>query len=223
MEKLTLYSYFRSSAAYRVRIALNLKGLPHDTTYINLIKDGGQQHSEAYRQLNPQELVPALTIGSTGILTQSLAIIEYLEESHAEPSLLPGTAAERAQIRAFALAISCDIHPLNNLRVQNYLKNKLNVSDSDKTRWLHHWMDKGFSALEQQLSNTGARRCFCFGNTPTLADVCLIPQIYNALRFKLPLDDYSTLKRIYQHCIEQEAFINASPDNQPDSPNYKEA
>ncbi|MFC1747323.1 maleylacetoacetate isomerase [Pseudomonadota bacterium] len=223
MSKLSLYSYFRSSAAYRVRIALNLKGLSYDTRYINLIKDGGEQHSSHYHQINPQGLVPALVANDQSIITQSLAIIEYLNERHPEPPLLPGSAIQRAQIRAFALAISCDIHPLNNLRVQTYLKDELNANDADKMTWYHHWIRIGFSALEQQLSATNNNSLFCFGDTPTMADACLIPQIYNAIRFNLDLSDYRTLKNIYSHCIELEAFHEASPENQPDCPEYKEA
>ena len=220
---LTLYSYFRSSAAYRVRIALNLKGIKHDYCFVNLIKEHSEQHTPAYREINPQELVPAVQTERGDVLTQSLAIIEYLEERHPEPSLLPGPAMQRAKNRAFAQAICCDIHPLNNLRVLNYLRETLNADEGQISAWYQQWITAGFSALEEQLHHSSHNAPFCFGGTPTLADVCLIPQIYNAHRFNIDMSAFGTLDKIYNHCLTLEAFQRASPDNQPDNPVHKEA
>ncbi|WP_373829676.1 maleylacetoacetate isomerase, partial [Neisseria dentiae] len=175
-----LYSYFRSSASYRVRIALNLKKIPHETDFVHLLKNGGEQRSAAYAALNPQKLVPALAT-EEGVFTQSLAIIEYLEETHPETPLLPATAAERARVRAIAQLMACDIHPLNNLRVLQYLQNHLQADEAAKNAWYAHWIREGFDALEQLLQSPQTGR-FCHGDTPTLADCCLVPQVYNAQR-----------------------------------------
>ncbi len=207
-----LYTYFRSSAAYRVRIALNLKGLTPEQRAIHLTKDGGEQHQPGFRALNPQGFVPALEVDGT-VLGQSLAIIEYLDETHPEPPLLPGTALERARIRAFALAIACDIHPLNNLRVLRHLKRALGQEDTDG--WSRHWIEEGFAALEAQAKATAG--AFCFGDRPTLADVCLVPQMTNARRVHTDLTPYPTLLRIDTHCRTLEPFAAAAPERQPDA------
>ncbi len=209
-----LYNYFRSSAAYRVRIALHLKGLPFEYAPVHLVR--GEQHADPYRALNRQELVPTLADGDT-VVTQSLAIIEYLNERHPEPPLLPATPAERARVRAIALAIACDIHPLNNLRVLRYLKGTLGASEEAKDAWYRHWIDSGLAALEAQLAAEAATGAFCHGDVPTLADICLVPQLANARRANIPLDAYPTLLRIDTKCRALDAFAGAAPDRQPDA------
>ena len=208
---LTLYDYFRSSASFRVRIALNLKGLEYNAIPIHLLNNGGEQNSESYLQVNPQGLVPSLLDGNR-VLTQSLAIIEYLDEMHATPALLPSSPYEKALARAFALTIAADVHPLNNLRVLKYLTQTLEISEEQKNHWYQHWIAKGLSALEMQLKTQQLSGTFCFGNTPTLADICLAPQLYNARRFACPLDDYPTLVRIDANCQQHPAFIHAWPE-----------
>jgi maleylacetoacetate isomerase len=208
-----LYSYFRSSAAYRVRIALNLKGLPYEYVPIHLRQ--GEQRGEAYRALNPQGLVPVLA-DERGTFTQSLAIIEYLDESHPDPPLLPHTAPARARVRAIAQAIACDIHPLDNTRVLQYLTRTLGVSEEAKNTWYRHWIDLGFAALEARLAADPATGAFCHGASPTLADVCLVPQLANARRLPLPLTAYPTLLRIEAACTALPAFAAAAPERQPD-------
>ena len=209
-----LYSYFRSSAAYRVRIALALKGLAYDYLPIHLLK--GEQRADVYRGVNPQGLVPALVDGSA-TYTQSLAIIEYLDERHPDPPLLPATAKERARVRAIALAIACDIHPLNNTRVLQYLTRTLGLSEDVKNDWYRHWIELGFAALETQLAREADTGTFCHGETPTLADVCLVPQLANARRVTMPLDAYPTLLRIEAACNALPAFAAAAPARQPDA------
>jgi maleylpyruvate isomerase len=209
-----LYSYFRSSAAYRARIALHLKGLPFDYAPVHLRK--GEQNAEAYRALNRQELVPTLIDGDTAV-TQSLAIIEYLDERHPEPPLLPSAPAGRARVRAIALAICCDIHPLNNLRVLRYLVHTLKIGEEAKDAWYRHWIDTGLAALEAQLAADAATGTFCHGDVPTMADVCLVPQLANARRVNIPLDGYPTLLRIDATCRALDAFARAAPDRQPDA------
>jgi maleylpyruvate isomerase len=209
-----LYSYFRSSAAYRVRIALHLKGLLFDYEPVHLRK--GEQHADAYRAVNRQELVPTLVDGET-VVTQSLAIIEYLDERHPEPRLLPSTPAGRARVRAIALAIVCDIHPLNNLRVLRYLMRTLNVGEEAKDAWYRHWIDTGLGALEAQLTADATTGTFCYGDAPTMADVCLVPQLANARRANIPLESYPTLLRIDASCRALDAFARAAPDRQPDA------
>jgi maleylpyruvate isomerase len=211
---LKLYSYFRSSAAYRVRIALNLKGLAHDTDFVHLIKDGGQHTKPVYRALNPQALLPTLDHDGR-IITQSLAIIEYLDEIHPNPPLLPGDAEQRAKIRAFALAIACDIHPIDNLRVLNYLKSPLGHDQATVDSWYRHWVETGLAACEVLLPATPSK--FCFGDQPTLADACLIPQMYNARRFKADLSAMPRLVAIDTACNELPAFAQATPEAQPDA------
>ena len=214
---LTLYSYFRSSAAYRVRIALGLKGLAFDTVPVHLLRGGGEQLQNAYRAVNPAALVPALQDdGAT--LTQSLAILEYLEEVHPQPPLLPPDALGRARVRALALTVACDIHPLNNLRVLNYLTGTLHASDAARNDWALHWMALGLCALEQHLAHEPGTGLCCHGDTPTLADCCLVPQLFNARRFGMDMAPYPTLQRIAQHCAALPAFVAAHPKQQPDAP-----
>lgn len=209
-----LYTYFRSSAAYRVRIALNLKGLVVDQVPVHLVNNGGEQHSEAYRQINPSELVPAWVDAET-TLTQSLSIIEYLDEKFSEIALLPQDLEQRALVRAFALDIACDIHPLNNLRVLQYLTGTVEISEQQKTDWYKHWVITGFKALEQKLAQSNGQ--FCFGEQPTLADCCLIPQVYNALRFNIDVSQYPKIQSIYAHCNTLDAFQKAAPEAQPEA------
>lgn len=209
-----LYTYFRSSAAYRVRIALNLKGLATEQICVHLTNHGGEQHSDLYRQINPSELVPTL-IDDDFTLSQSLSILEYLEEKFPATPLLPQDLQHRALIRAFSLTIACDIHPLNNLRVLQYLGEPLHISDEQKNEWYKNWVIFGFRALEAQLEHSNGQ--FCFGHQPTFADCCLIPQVYNALRFHIDLSAYPKIQSIYSHCNTLEAFQNAAPDMQPDA------
>jgi len=211
-----LYSYFRSSAAYRVRIALNLKGLAYEYAPIHLLRDGGQQLKPDYRELNPDGIVPTFIDGDN-VLTQSLAIIEYLEETHPEPPLLPGTPLDRAFIRSVALQIACEIHPVDNLRVLKYLKHTLKVGDEAKDAWYRHWLESGFESLEKRLANDSRVGTLCFGDTPTLADLCLVPQVYNARRFNLDMSRYPTIERIADHAAQIDAFARAAPGQQPDA------
>ena len=214
---LKLHSYFRSSAAYRVRIALNLKGLPYEILPVHLLRNGGEQRQAAYSRLNPAQLVPALVDGDS-VLTQSLAILEYLEEAYpSTPSLLPSDAIARARVRALALTIACEIHPINNLRVLQYLKHSLGVPDNERDNWYRHWLSAGFDVLEQLLSENPATGRFCHGDSITIADCCLVPQVFNARRLKLPLAPYPTISRIEACCQSQEAFQKAAPGAQPDA------
>src|SRR6478672_6678150 len=211
-----LYDYFRSSAAYRVRIALNLKGIaPDERTYVHLRM--GSQRAQDYLALNPQGLVPALALDDGHVLTQSLAIIEYLDETHPEPPLLPEHPAARARVRAVALQIACEIHPLNNLRVLNYLIGTLGVAREQKDGWYRYWIDVGFEALDKALARDRATGRFCHGDAPTLADVCLVPQMANARRFNIDMSPYPTLTRIESACQALAAFSDAAPARQPDA------
>lgn len=213
----TLYSYWRSSAAYRVRIALNLKGLDYAIAPVHLVRDGGEQHAEEYRALNPQQLVPTLVDGGNAI-HESLAIIQYLEEAYPDtPRLLPSGALACARVRALAQAIACDIHPIGNLRVLQYLQRELGASDEQKLAWSRHWIELGFDAIETMLA---ARRAgaFCEGNAPSMADCCLVPQVYNARRFGVSLARYPTIERIDAVCRKLEAFARAAPEVQADAP-----
>ncbi len=211
-----LHSYFRSSASYRVRIALNLKGLPYELVPVHLLKDGGEQHTESFRALNPDALVPILE--NEGVaLTQSLAIIEYLEETYPTPALLATNAIDRAWQRSVALMIACDIHPINNLRILQYLTNDLHVSEEDKNKWYRHWCEQGLAAIERMLVNDVRVGRYCYGDSPSLADCFLIPQIANAKRLQCNLTDMPTLLRINDACLQLEAFIHASPAQQPDA------
>jgi maleylacetoacetate isomerase len=211
-----LYAYFRSSASYRVRIALNLKGLPVEVTQIHLSRHGGEQLQAPYRDLNPQALVPAL-VDDGQLYTQSLAIIEYLDETHPTPPLMPASARDRAYVRALALSIACDIHPLNNTRVLRYLKHDLHVGDADKDAWYRHWCELGLAALETEVAREPRVGRFCFGDTPTLADCCLVPQVYNAQRMECDLSAMPTIMRINAACLALPAFANAAPEMQPEA------
>ncbi len=208
-----LYSYFRSSAAYRVRIALNLKGLPYGMVPIHLTKDGGRQHTPEFRVINPLARVPALELSGGEVLTQSLAIIEYLDETQPEPPLLPKDALGRAKSRAIAQMIACDIHPLNNLIALQYLKRHLKHEQPDIDTWYHHWITQGFTALEEMISS-GPYAC---GPRITVADICLVPQVANARRFKVPLDKFPKIVAIDAACLKLPAFDKARPENQPDA------
>ncbi|MDP2368699.1 maleylacetoacetate isomerase [Rhodoferax sp.] len=214
---LQLYSYFRSSASYRVRIALELKGLPYTYVPVHLLKDGGAQHSPDYQALNPTELVPTLVDDDGHALGQSLAIMEYLDETQPEPALLPPDALGRARVRALAQTVACEIHPLNNLRVLQYLERDLKVTEAAKADWYRHWITLGFTALERMLANNLATGRFCHGDTAGLADCCLIPQIANSRRFATPLDAFPTIRRIEEACLALPAFQRAAPQVQPDA------
>ena len=213
---LTLYSYFRSSAAFRVRIALGLKGLTADMRFVHLLKEGGAQYTDAYSALNPQHLVPTL-IHDGHVLTQSLAILEYLDEIAPEPPLLPSDPLSRARVRRIALAVACDIHPLGNLRVLRYLRQTLKTDDQARTEWQKHWMAEGFGALETTLASDPATGIFCHGDTPTLADICLVPQLTNARRIEMDLAPYPTLLRLEEAAYRLPGFVAARPENQPDA------
>ncbi|UTW07526.1 maleylacetoacetate isomerase [Pseudomonas benzenivorans] len=211
---LTLYSYWRSSAAYRVRIALNLKGLAYKQVPVHLVKDGGQQHAPEYQALNPQELVPLLVDGDCKI-AQSLAILEYLEEAYPVPALLPPDPAVRAQVRALALHIACEVHPLNNLRVLQYLSAELGASDEAKNAWYRHWVGTGLAAVEQGLARFDGR--LSLGQRPGYLEACLIPQVYNARRFNCDLEAYPRLLAMVARCESLDAFKRAAPEAQPDA------
>ena len=210
-----LYSYFRSSAAYRVRIALNLKALPVNIIPIHLIKDGGQQLSPEYRSLNPDGLIPAL-VDNGAVVHQSLAIIEYLEEIHPTPALLPAKPLDRAYVRALALQIACDVHPLNNMRVLKYLK-RLNIDDEARDTWYRHWIEIGFAAMEIRLAQDARTGDFAFGDTPTIADICIVPQVFNAKRFSVDMEPFPIISRISDNALQLAAFTNAAPAAQPDA------
>lgn len=211
-----LHTYYRSSASYRVRIALNLKQLHAEESYIHLSRNGGEQFNDAFAALNPQHLLPVFEDGGL-LLTQSLAIIEYLDETRPEFPLLPLDVAGRARVRALSQAIACDIHPLNNLRVLKYLSEQLSVTPEQKNAWYRHWVALGLHALEQQLASDRATGMFCHGDTPTMADCCLAPQLYNARRFECDLSAYPTLARIGACCDALPAFRDAAPDLQGDA------
>lgn len=211
-----LYTFFRSSASYRVRIALNLKGISYDRVPIHLRRGGGEQLSAAYRAVNPQALVPALDVDGR-VLTQSLAIIEYLEETHPAPPLLPSDPEDRAVVRSMALTIACEIHPIQNLRVLNYVKKECRQTDEQVNQWARHWIDLGLEALEQMIVAQPKRGKFCFGDTSTLADVCLVPQLGNARRYGCDLAKYPAILDIEKNCLAIPAFTDAAPEKQPDA------
>jgi len=210
------HGYFRSSAAYRCRIAFNLKGVDWDFVSVHLRKDGGQQKAPAYRRINPQALVPSVELEG-GPLTQSLAIIEWLDESYLGTRLLPSDPFVRAQVRAFAMSIACDIHPLHNLRVLDYLKTKLGQDQSELDAWCRHWIAEGLAACEALLVRNGTRGRFAFGDTPGLADICLVPQMFSADRFGVDLTQMPRLNSVREACEELPAFAQAHPSLQPDT------
>lgn len=211
-----LYNYFRSSASFRVRIALNLKGLPYEYVGVHLTRAGGEQFAPAFRALNPEALIPVLDDDGE-VLTQSLAIIEYLDETHPHPPLLPAEPVARAYVRSVALAIACEIHPLNNLRVLRYLVRTLGATDEQKNAWYRHWVEEGLAALETRINASGRTGRYALADAVTLADVAIVPQIFNAQRFDCKLDHVPTIMRIFEHCMELPAFIDAQPSKQPDA------
>jgi len=211
-----LHNYFRSSASYRVRIALNLKRLPYEYVPVHLLKDGGQQLASSFRALNPESLVPVLD-DEGAIVTQSLAIIEYLDETRPHPPLLPRDAVERAYVRSIALAIACEIHPLNNLRVLRYLVKTLGATEMQKDAWYRHWVEQGLASVEARLIAENRCSRHALGDTVTLADVFIVPQIFNAKRMDCNLDALPTVMRIFDNCMQLPAFVDAQPAAQPDA------
>ena len=219
-----LYTYFRSSAAYRVRIALNLKGLQYEAVPVHLVKGGGEQKQDAYRAVNPNALLPSLELegeGEAAVITQSLAIIEYLDEAHPGVPLLPTGLLARARARELALLVACDIHPLNNLRVLRHLVHTLHIDEAAKTDWYRHWVMEGLAAFEQHLAHPHGEGTapgqFCVGDAPSIADCCLVPQLYNARRFDIDLSPYPLIEAIDANCARLPAFQAAHPSQQPDS------
>jgi maleylacetoacetate isomerase/maleylpyruvate isomerase len=210
-----LYNYFRSSASYRVRIALALKGIAYDYAAVHLVRN--EQLSEAFRALAPAQLVPALAVDDAHVLTQSLAIIEYLEETQREPPLLPEDAFGRARVRAMALDMACEIHPLDNLRVLRYLVREMGVSEDDKNRWYRHWVESGLEVVERQLAGHASTGRFCHGDAPGLADCVLVPQIFNAQRMACRLDHVPTVMRVFENCMAEAAFATTQPSACPDA------
>jgi maleylacetoacetate isomerase len=213
---LKLYTYWRSSAAYRVRIALELKGLRYESVPVHLVRGGGEQNQPGYLRVNPQGRVPALEHDGC-ILTQSLAIIEYIDECWPSPPLMPEAPAARARVRALALLVACDIHPLNNSRVLKYLGGMLGQAEPARDEWYRHWISDGFTALEKLLAGSEETGRYCHGDTPGFADVCLVPQVYNARRYRCDLTPFPTIVRIEQACSALEPFQRASPERQPDA------
>jgi maleylacetoacetate isomerase len=213
-KEMKLYSYWRSTAAYRVRIALNIKQLQYKVQSVHLVKDGGEHLQAQYQLLNPQSLVPTLETDEGQILTQSLAIIDYLDDEFPEPALYPQNPVLKAQAKAMALSIVCDIHPLNNLRVLKYLKGE-NWSQQQVDKWYAHWIEQGFHAIEKQLAKSAGQ--YCFAEDISVADICLVAQVYNANRFNVPLADYPLIRKINEYCLKQQAFIDAMPENQEDA------
>lgn len=208
-----LYDYYRSTACYRVRIALNIKNISYSTLSVHLVNNGGEQYSPDYLEINPQGLVP--TLDENGhILNQSLAIIEYLDDINPTPPLLPQTPLERAKVRALAMIIACDMHPLNNLSVLQQLRHQFEATEAQVTEWYHHWLKKGFDAIEKQLENFPRKIPVCLGQTATLADICLIPQVYNAKRFNFAMENYPLISEINDYCTALPAFVDAAPGNE---------
>ena len=214
---ITLFSYWRSSASYRVRIALNLKQMEYQIEPVHLVKDGGQQHSDNYSGLNPANLVPTFVDDDEDIiLNQSLAIIEYVDEKYPDPiKLMPDHKLQRARVRTLAYDLACDIQPIANLRVLQRLGSQFDAAQQDKADWARHWISKGFATIEKRLQNTAGD--YCFGFDITLADICLVPQWYNAKRFNVDMHAYPTIQRICEKCEKLDAFIDAKPENQPDA------
>lgn len=209
-----LYGYWRSSAAYRVRIALHLKGLDFESIPVHLVKNGGEQHADDYVDLNPTHLVPTLVDGDL-TLNQSLSIIDYLDEKHPEVPLYPSNIEDKALVKALVLDVACEIHPLCNLRVQQHLVNNLNLPETSKIEWSHHWMAIGFAAIEKKLAKTAGT--YCVGDQITVADMCLVPQVYNANRFKLDMTPFPLINGIVERCNQHPAFVKALPENQSDA------
>ena len=217
-ESMKLYSYWRSSAAFRVRIALNLKGLPYEIVPVHLIEGGGVQHQPDYCKLNPQQMVPVLVDGER-VIRQSMAIVEYLEEAYeGGRKLMPVNPRERARVRGLAQIVACDIHPLGNLRVLQYLEREFNTPQVERERWTQHWMSEGFVAFERLLADNPSTGLFCEGDEPTLADICLVPQVYNAQRWSVDMSGFPLIRRINAECLKVDAFMQARPENQPDAP-----
>jgi len=213
-----LFGYWRSSAAYRVRIALHLKEIACESIAVHLVKNGGEQHHDKYTELNPTHLVPTLvddTEEGELILNQSMAILDYLDNKYPQSPLYPESVIDKAKVQALSLDIACEIHPVNNLRVQQYLVKELNVDEASKLSWSHHWMNVGFTAIEEQLQKTSGD--YCFGNQITVADLCLVPQVYNANRFKLDMTRFPLINAIVERCNQLPAFIKALPENQEDA------
>ena len=209
-----LYTYFRSGTSHRVRIALNLKGLAYEPVYVHLVK--GEQQQEPYLAVNPQGLLPLLEDDGARV-SQSLAIIEYLDEAHPEPPLLPKDPAGRARVRSLALICACEMHPLNNLRVLQYLSRTLGLDQAARDAWCRHWMEEGFAALERRLAGEAETGRFCHGDQPTMADICLVPQVVSSARWGTDLGPYPTVRRIHEACLALEPFVRAMPANQPDA------
>ena len=214
--ELSLHGYFRSSAAYRVRIALNLKGLEYRHIGVHLLRGGGEQLTPEFRRINPQAQLPVLHEGGFS-LTQSIAIIEYLEERYPEIGLLPADIEQRARARQFALTVACDIHPLNSPRVVKMLVGRFGVDEAGKLEWIRHWIEAGFTALEEQLQSESNAGRFCLGDSPTIADCCLIPQVFNAVRFGVEMSRYPRIEAIARACDSLPAFQKAHPSQQPDA------
>jgi len=212
-----LYSYYRSTTSYRVRIALNFKELDYNIIPVHLIKDGGEQHKTEYKSINPQGSVPTLIDNETTI-SQSMAIIEYLEEKYPSPALLPKDIEQRSYVRQISNIIACDIHPVNNLRILKYLTNELEISENKKSEWYKHWINESFKSLEEIIKTSPFKTSkYCCGDQVSMADMCLIPQIYNAHRFNISMENYPILAAIEDNCLSHPAFIKATPENQPDA------
>lgn len=213
---LKLYGYFRSSSSYRVRIALNLKGVDYEQTFVHLQK--GEQFAEDYVALNPQQQLPSLITEQGDVMVQSPAILEWIEEAYPEPALLPSDAVGRQRVRAMAAVPGCDIHPIGNLRVLQYLRDEFDQEEEGVFAWARHWIELGFTGLEKLVADHPSTGRFCHGDTPTLADIYLVPQVFNGQRFKADMNKFPTLQRIYEACQEMDAFDKAFPLNQPDAP-----
>jgi maleylacetoacetate isomerase len=210
-----LYTFFRGSSPFRVRIALNLKGLPYESAFVHLAK--GEQRKPEYSAVNPQSLVPALVLDDGHVLTQSLAIIEYLDEVHPQPPLIPSDALGRARVRALSLLVACEIHPLNNARTLAYLRKQMKHGEEEVNEWYRHWVADGLAKLEGSLARFPGTGTFCHGDTPTMADCCLVPQVFNAKRYACDTSAYPTVMRVFGECMRLEAFDRAQPSRQPDA------
>lgn len=211
-----LYTYWRSTAAYRVRVALHYKGIDFESIPVHLVKEGGQQHADSYQSINPQSLVPTLETDH-GNFNQSIAIIDYLESQYPDPSLYPSSIADKAYVQSLALQVACDIHPLNNLRVLKYLQSEMTVNGDQKNQWYQHWVALGFTAIEKQLQNSKIVGEFCYQDQLTIADICLVAQVYNAVRFQCDLSSYPLITRINENCLKLDYFQKAKPENQADA------